>query len=220
MIAVGMTPFDCTLRQRERYNPRMGSVKSSSSSSSSGAHNFTHHFLIAMPSLGESVFGRTVTYVCEHNDQGALGIVVNRPLEIKLGALFEQVDIKLEIESIKGSPVYYGGPVQTDRGFVLHRPLGGWSSTLRVTDEIGLTTSKDILQAVGDGHGPHDILMSLGYAGWSAGQLESEIAQNAWLTVEADPAIMFGLPIERRLEAAMGLIGANFANFMDVAGHA
>ncbi len=184
------------------------------------APNFTDHFLIAMPSLGESVFGKTVTYVCEHNEQGALGIVVNRPLDIKLETLFSQVDIRLEVESMKAAPVFFGGPVQTDRGFVLHRPLGGWASTLKVTDEIGLTTSKDILQAVGLGHGPDDIIMTLGYAGWSAGQLESEIAQNAWLTVAADPQVMFDLPIERRLEAAMGLIGASFANLMDVAGHA
>jgi len=182
--------------------------------------NFTGHFLIAMPSLGESVFGKTVTYVCEHNDQGALGVVVNRKLDLELATLFEQVDLKLEIEGLKSSPVYFGGPVQTDRGFVLHRPLGGWSSTLKVTDDIGLTTSKDILQAVSAGLGPHDMIMTLGYAGWSAGQLESEIAQNAWLTVEADPAVMFDLPIEERLEAAMRLIGASFANLMDVAGHA
>ena len=200
-----------------RYNRRMASGKTWSAS---GPPNFTDHFLIAMPSLGESVFGKTVTYVCEHNDQGALGIVVNRPLDIKLETLFSQVDIKLEIESMKASPVYFGGPVQTDRGFVLHRPLGGWSSTLKVTEEIGLTTSKDILQAVGLGEGPDDIIMTLGYAGWSAGQLESEIAQNAWLTVAADPQVMFNLPVEQRLEAAMGLIGANFANLMDVAGHA
>ena len=186
----------------------------------SDAPNFTHHFLIAMPSLGESVFGKTVTYVCEHNDQGALGIVVNRPLELKLEALFEQVDIKLNIDRLKTAPVYFGGPVQTDRGFVLHRPLGEWSSTLKVTGDIGLTTSKDILQAVSIGDGPVNMIMSLGYAGWSAGQLEAEIAQNAWLTVEADPAVMFDLPVEARLEAAMGLIGANFANLMDVAGHA
>ena len=182
--------------------------------------NFTHHFLIAMPSLGESVFGKTVTYVCEHNDQGALGIVINRPLDLKLEALFDQVDIALEIEILKATPVYFGGPVQTDRGFVLHRPLGDWSSTLKVTSEIGLTTSKDILQAVSSGSGPANMLMSLGYAGWSAGQLEAEIAQNAWLTVEADPKVMFDLPVEARLEAAMALIGANFANLMDVAGHA
>ena len=182
--------------------------------------NLTDHFLIAMPNMADPYFSRTLTYICEHNDQGALGIVVNRPLDITLETLFSQVDIKLEIESMKGSPVYFGGPVQTDRGFVLHRPLGGWSSTLKVTDEIGLTTSKDILQAVGLGEGPDDIIMTLGYAGWSAGQLESEIAQNAWLTVAADPQVMFALPVEQRLEAAMRLIGANFANLMDVAGHA
>ena len=182
--------------------------------------NFTHHYLIAMPSLGESVFGKTVTYVCEHNDQGALGIVINRPLELTLDALFEQVDIKLNLEGLKAAPVYFGGPVQTDRGFVLHRPLGQWSSTLKVTSEIGLTTSKDILQAISVGDGPANMIMSLGYAGWSAGQLEAEIAQNAWLTVEADPSVMFDLPVEARLEAAMYLIGATFANLMDVAGHA
>lgn len=182
--------------------------------------DFTHHFLIAMPSLGKSVFGKTVTYVCEHNAQGALGIVINRPLELKLGALFDQVDIRLEIEVLKAAPVFFGGPVQTDRGFVLHRPLGTWSSTLKVTSEIGLTTSKDILQAVSSGEGPANMIMSLGYAGWSAGQLEAEIAQNSWLTVEADPSVMFDLPVEARLEAAMALIGASFANLMDVAGHA
>jgi putative transcriptional regulator len=184
------------------------------------APDFTHHFLIAMPSLGESVFGKTVTYVCEHNSQGALGIVINRPLDIKLETLFEQVDIELDVDRMRSAPVFFGGPVQTDRGFVLHRPLGEWSSTLRVTSEIGLTTSKDILQAVGHGGGPVNMIMSLGYAGWSAGQLEAEVAQNAWLTVEADPAVMFDLPIEQRLEAAMSLIGATFANLMDVAGHA
>lgn len=173
-----------------------------------------------MPSLGESVFGKTVTYVCEHNAHGALGIVINRPLDIKLETLFEQVDLRLEVEALKAAPVFFGGPVQTDRGFVLHRPLGAWSSTLRVTSEIGLTTSKDILQAVGHGTGPANMIMSLGYAGWSAGQLEAEVAQNAWLTVEADPAVMFDLPVEQRLEAAMRLIGATFANLMDVAGHA
>jgi putative transcriptional regulator len=204
----------------------MASLRSAAGALAGGAFqhdskpNFTGHFLIAMPSLGESVFGKTVTYVCEHNDQGALGVVVNRKLDLELATLFEQVDLKLDIETLKASPVYFGGPVQTDRGFVLHRPLGGWSSTLKVTEDIGLTTSKDILQAVSEGIGPHDMLMTLGYAGWSAGQLESEIAQNAWLTVEADPAVMFDLPIEERLEAAMRLIGANFANLMDVAGHA
>jgi putative transcriptional regulator len=184
------------------------------------APNFTHHFLIAMPGLEESVFDKTVTYICEHNEKGALGIVINRPLELKLEALFEQIDLKLNIESMRASPVFFGGPVQTDRGFVLHRPLGGWSSTLKVTSEIGLTTSKDILQAVGNGEGPSDIIMSLGYAGWSAGQLESEIAQNAWLTVAADESVLFDLPVEARMAAAMKLIGADFASLVGVAGHA
>ena len=182
--------------------------------------NLTNHFLIAMPNMADPYFAKTLTYVCEHNDQGALGIVVNRPIDMTLQALFERLTLNLKDQACADAPIYFGGPVQTDRGFVLHRPLGGWSSTLKVTGEIGLTTSKDILQAVGLGEGPDDILMTLGYAGWSAGQLESEVAQNAWLTVAADPCVMFELPIERRLEAAMGLIGANFLNLIDVAGHA
>jgi len=173
-----------------------------------------------MPNMADPYFSRTLTYVCEHNDQGALGIVVNRPIDMTLQALFERLSLNLKSSTFADAPVYFGGPVQTDRGFVLHRPLGDWSSTLRVTSDIGLTTSKDILQAVSSGDGPVNMIMSLGYAGWSAGQLEAEIAQNAWLTVEADPSVMFDLPVEARLEAAMALIGASFANLMDVAGHA
>jgi putative transcriptional regulator len=182
--------------------------------------NFTGHFLIAMPSMGESVFGKTLTYVCEHNENGALGVVVNRVTELKYQKLFSQIEVDLPIASMQEREVYFGGPVQPDRGFVLHRPLGNWSSTLKVTDAIGLTTSKDILQAVAVGDGPHEILLTLGYAGWSAGQLESEIAQNSWLTVEADPNIIFGLPIEERLTAAMGLLGANWANLSSFSGRA
>jgi putative transcriptional regulator len=182
--------------------------------------NFTGHFLIAMPSQGESVFGKTLTYVCEHNENGALGIVVNRLTELKYRKLFSQIEVDLPIDSLQERDVYFGGPVQPDRGFVLHRPLGDWNSTLKVTTEIGLTTSKDILQAVAVGDGPNELLLTLGYAGWSAGQLESEIAQNAWLTVEADPAIIFNLPIEQRLTAAMGLLGANWATLSSVSGRA
>lgn len=173
-----------------------------------------------MPGMADDTFSGAVVYLCEHSEKGALGLVINKPIDITLANLFEKVDLSLEGNDLAEQPVYFGGPVQTDRGFVLHRPLGSWSSTLKVTSEIGLTTSKDILQAVSVGDGPDNMIMSLGYAGWSAGQLEAEIAQNAWLTVEADPAVMFDLPVETRLEAAMKLIGANFANLMDVAGHA
>jgi len=182
--------------------------------------NFTHHFLIAMPAMVDPNFARTLTWVCEHNDDGALGIVVNRPTDMMLSTLFEQIDLPLAHPEVGSRPVHFGGPVQVDRGFVLHRPLGNWQSTLAVTDEVGLTTSKDILEAVGRGDGPRDLFVSLGYAGWSAGQLEQEIAQNAWLTVGADADVVFDLPAEERLPAAMRLLGIDFSRLSDDVGHA
>ncbi|MCX7893354.1 MAG: YqgE/AlgH family protein [Burkholderiales bacterium] len=182
--------------------------------------NLTNHFLIAMPSMVDPNFAKTLTFICEHNDQGALGVVVNRPIDMTLGALFERLDLQLEIPGLAEAPVYFGGPVQTDRGFVLHKPVGGWSSTLPVRDDVGLTTSKDILEAVAAGAGPEKLLLALGYAGWSPGQLEHELAQNAWLTVEAKSAILFDLPAEERLPAAMQLLGISFATLQDEAGHA
>ena len=182
--------------------------------------NLTHHFLIAMPSMVDPNFARTLTYVCEHNEQGALGIIINRPLDMTLDALFERIDITLESHHLSGLPVYFGGPVQTDRGFVLHRPIGAWQATLEVRDELGLTSSRDILQSVGSLGEPEEFIVSLGYAGWAAGQLEHELAQNAWLTVAADTQIIFGMPPEERLPAAMQLLGFDLANLSDVAGHA
>ena len=182
--------------------------------------NLTHHFLIAMPNMADPHFARTLTYICEHNDQGALGLVVNRPIDMTLQALFERLSLSLRSRELSDAPIYFGGPVQTDRGFVLHEPQGNWQSTLRVREAIGLTTSKDILEAVGRGEGPSRMLVTLGYAGWSPGQLEHEIAQNAWLTVEARDAIMFDLPAEERLAAAMELLGLDFARLQDAAGHA
>ena len=145
--------------------------------------NLTHHFLIAMPSMADPHFSRTLTYICEHTDQGALGLVVNRPIDMTLQALFERLSLSLRAHELCDAPIYFGGPVQTDRGFVLHEPAGNWQSTLRVREAIGLTTSKDILEAVGRGEGPSRLLVTLGYDGWSPGQLEHEISQNAWLTV-------------------------------------
>jgi len=186
--------------------------------------NLTHHFLIAMPAMTDPNFAKTLTYICEHNDQGALGIIINRPIDMNLAGLFERVNIDLEddraVSNYSNMPVYYGGPVQTDRGFVLHRPLGQWQSTLKVKDELGLTSSRDILQSMATEAEPHEVLITLGYAGWSAGQLEWELSQNAWLTVEADPEIIFNLPPEERLVAAMQSLGVDFANLSDVAGHA
>ena len=182
--------------------------------------NLTHHFLIAMPAMADPHFARSLTYICEHNDQGALGIVVNRPIEMNLQTLLEQVSIPLESPAFKAIPIHFGGPVQVDRGFVLHTPLGQWQSTLAVSSEIGLTTSKDILQAVARGEGPGKLLVTLGYAGWAPGQLEQEMSQNAWLTVQAKPEVIFDLPAEGRLSAAMSLLGIDFATLSDQAGHA
>ena len=154
--------------------------------------NLTHHFLIAMPSMADPHFAHTLTYVCEHNDNGALGIV-DQQADRHDAVLAVRADrgAARRFRRLRDAPVHFGGPVQIDRGFVLHRPLGNWQSTLAISDDLGLTTSKDMLEAVGRGEGPQDVLVSLGYAGWSAGQLEQEIAQNAWLTVEADPDVLF-----------------------------
>jgi putative transcriptional regulator len=182
--------------------------------------NLTHHFLIAMPNMADPHFAKSLTYICEHNEQGALGLVVNRPIGMTLSGLFEQIDIPLGDNALRVSPVHFGGPVQIDRGFVLHRPIGSWASTLTINDELGLTTSKDILEAVGRGEGPSNVLITLGYSGWSPGQIENEIGQNAWLTVEADPAVIFDLPAESRLPAAMQLLGIDFNRLSDDVGHA
>ncbi|MDR2240417.1 MAG: YqgE/AlgH family protein [Zoogloeaceae bacterium] len=182
--------------------------------------DLTHHFLIAMPAMADPNFARTLTYICEHNQQGALGIVINRPLGMTLETLLDRVGIPLEEKRFAGLPVMFGGPVQTDRGFVLHRPLDKWQATLPVKDGLGLTSSRDVLQSIGSAGQPEDFIVSLGYAGWAAGQLEHELAQNAWLTVAADAQVMFSLPPEERLPAAIQLLGFDLANLSDVAGHA
>lgn len=182
--------------------------------------NLTKHFLIAMPALVDPNFARTVTLIAEHNDQGALGVIVNRPLDMNLAALFDRIDLPIEDAETAGQPVYFGGPVQTDRGFVLHRPAGEWHSSLAIGEDAALTSSKDILQSVGSGGGPDEVLVTLGYAGWSPGQLEQELAQNAWLTVPADLSIVFDIPPEERFAAAMQLIGVDYATLSEVAGHA
>jgi putative transcriptional regulator len=184
------------------------------------AIDLTHHFLIAMPNMVDPYFAKSLTFICEHNDQGALGVVVNRPIDLSLQALFERINLELEPRELHDLPVYFGGPVQTDRGFVLHRPVGDWNSTLKVGDSIGLTTSKDILEAVGKGRGPAKMLVTLGYSGWAAGQLEHELGQNAWLSVDAGEQIIFDLPAEEKLPAAMELLGVDFASLSEDAGHA
>lgn len=182
--------------------------------------NLTDNFLIAMPALEDPYFSNALVYICEHNENGALGIIVNRPLDMNLAGLFEKIDIPLEQTGLARLPVYFGGPVQLDRGFVLHRPVGNWQSTLAINSEIGLTSSRDILAAVGKDGVPAEILVTLGYSGWDAGQLEEELAQNSWLTVPAKSAILFDLPPEERLPAAMQKLGVSFSQLSDVAGHA
>lgn len=182
--------------------------------------NLTDHFLIAMPAMDDPYFSRTLIYIAEHNDQGALGLIVNRPIDMDLATLFEKIEVPLESPNVGRLPVYFGGPVQTDRGFVLHRPVGNWQSTLAVTSEVGLTSSRDVLQAVGKDGQPGEIMVTLGYSGWGAGQLENELVQNAWLTVPADPRILFELPFEERLPSAMETLGINFSNLSEKAGHA
>ena len=182
--------------------------------------DLSHHFLIAMPAMTDPFFAKSLAYICEHNEQGAMGIVVNRPISLTLSELFAQINMPLNQNELEDVLVHFGGPVQTDRGFVLHEPNGEWQSTLRINDKVGLTTSKDILQAVGEGQGPRNLLVTLGYAGWSEGQLEQEMSQNAWLSVPADERIMFDLPAEERLPAAMALLGIDYATLSDEAGHA
>lgn len=182
--------------------------------------NLTHHFLIAMPNMADPYFSKSLTYICEHNEQGALGVVVNRAIDLTLETLLEQVGITLDVPQLAATPVHFGGPVQTDRGFLLHRPLGQWASTLPVNDEVGLTTSKDILEAIARGEGPEQFFLTLGYAGWAPGQLEHEISQNAWLTVPADMGLVFDSPLEVRFDAAMHLLGVDSLNLSDDVGHA
>lgn len=184
------------------------------------ATNLTNHFLIAMPSMADPRFAGSLTYIAEHNDQGALGVIINRPIEMTLDTLFERVEVPMENQIAAGLPVYFGGPVQSDRGFVLHHPAGEWHSTLRVSDNIALTSSRDILQAIGARGEPGKVLVALGYAGWNPGQLEQELADNAWLTVEADMTIIFDLPYGERLTAAMHKLGVDITQLSEVAGHA
>lgn len=182
--------------------------------------NLTHHFLIAMPAIKEGFFAGALTYICEHNEKGALGIIVNRPISLTLGEMFDQISIPLHDARLVKMPVYFGGPVQTERGFVLHDTHGDWQSTLRINDSMALTTSKDILSAVGEGNGANNLLIALGYSGWEQGQLEQEITQNTWLTVPADTRILFDLPPEERLAAAMALLGVEYSSLVEEAGHA
>jgi putative transcriptional regulator len=190
---------------------------------SAGRFNLTNQFLIAMPGMGDDTFAGAVIYLCEHNEQGALGLVINKPIDIKLKRLFEKVELPLEIESLAEQPVFFGGPVQTERGFVLHDrnpDAMPYSSTLSIPGGLEMTTSKDVLEALSNGHGPKRLLVTLGYTGWAAGQLEDELGRNGWLTVDASPEIIFDTPVEQRYGRAVSLLGFDPAMLSQQAGHA
>lgn len=184
------------------------------------------HFLMAMPGAIEGDLAGTVIYVCEHSDRGALGLVINRPMDLTVAHLLQKVDLvdndvtDPPFEASSGRPVFYGGPVQIDRGFVLHKPAGEYTSSIHLGEAMALTTSRDVLQAVASGQGPAQILVTLGYAGWGAGQLEQELAQNAWLSVAAQSEIIFDEPPQSRYPAAMKLLGVDPAMLAGSAGHA
>jgi putative transcriptional regulator len=186
--------------------------------------NLANQFLIAMPGMVDDNFAGTVVYVCEHSDKGALGLVINKPIDINLKNLFEKVELDLQREELGRQPVFFGGPVQTERGFVLHEKMGDeairFNSTLSVPGGLEMTTSKDVLEALAAGDGPKRILITLGYSGWSAGQLEDELSRNGWLTVDADPSVIFDTPVEQRYERALGLLGFDPRMLSQEAGHA
>lgn len=233
--------------------------------------NFTHHFLIAMPELSDDLFGRSVVYVCEHTPKGALGLIINKPSGLTVADLFEKVDLPLRRPELASQPVFHGGPLQTERGFVLHEAMGdaetvgtdvtppavaraihealsgleeeasddtpaeasaeaaaeptlsrpsAYASTLRMPDGLEMTTSRDVLEALSSGHGPRKVLLTLGYSSWGEGQLESEISENSWLTVQAQPHVIFDTPVEQRYEKAMGLLGLQPWMLAPGSGHA
>jgi putative transcriptional regulator len=180
-----------------------------------------NQFLVAMPSLADPNFSHSVALICEHTDRGALGIVINRPLEMKMSEVLEQLSLTSDDPRLRDMPVLRGGPVQLDRGFVLHRPCPqGWDSTLPVSDALHVTTSRDVLAAMARGEGPAQVVVALGYAGWDAGQLEEEVLQNAWLTVPCDESLIFDLPYEQRWQAAARLLGVELSRISHQAGRA
>ncbi len=195
-------------------------------SADSASINLTNHFLIAMPGLSDALFGRSVVFMCEHSERGALGLVINKPSDILLPRLSEKVDLALGRADLAQLPVFQGGPVQTERGFVLHEAIEGgegesvYASTLSIPGGLEMTTSKDVLEAMSSGAGPRKVFVTLGYASWGKGQLESEITENSWLTVEADPSLIFDAPVEQRYERAMALLGLQPWMLSPDAGHA
>lgn len=185
----------------------------------SEATYLNNQFIIAMPNLADPNFFHTVTYMCQHNHEGALGIVINRSTGMKLGEIFKQMDIRVTSDSAADAPIYAGGPVQQDRGFVVHTTCSKWDSTMAVSDSISLTTSRDVIEAIALGQGPERYLVALGYAGWGEGQLEKEIRENSWLNSPFATSVLFDLPINMRWTAAAGQIGVDINQLTMPAGH-
>jgi len=185
--------------------------------------DLSNQFLIAMPGMADGNFAGTVVYLCEHTENGALGLVINRPIDINLRNLFEKVDLSLDREDLASRPVYFGGPVQTERGFVLHERLdeegGHYSSSLKIPGGLEMTTSRDVLEALSNGAGPSNVFITLGYSGWAAGQLEDELGRNGWLNVNAEPDIIFNTPVEDRYDKALSLLGIDRSMLTLEAGH-
>ena len=191
--------------------------------------NLTNHFLIAMPGLVDAIFTKSVVYVCEHTPRGALGLVINKPADLNMAELFGKVDLPAPRADLGESPVFLGGPMQCERGFVLHKPdeVDGeapheslFASSMRITGGLEMTTSKDVLEALSQGAGPRKVLVSMGYSSWGEGQLESELGSNSWLTVSADPAIIFDTPAEQRYAKALALLGLEAWMISTQVGHA
>jgi putative transcriptional regulator len=191
--------------------------------------NLTHHFLIAMPGLEDALFSKSVVYMCEHTERGALGLVINKPADITMATLFGKVDLPLRRADLTDSPVFQGGPVQTERGFVLHDPMldtsgdtreSLYASTLTIPGGLEMTTSRDVLEALSGGGGPKRVLITLGYSAWGEGQLETELGENSWLTVDADPAVIFETPVDQRYDKALALLGLQAWMISNQVGHA
>jgi putative transcriptional regulator len=180
----------------------------------------SNQLLVAMPSLVDSNFTQTVTLICEHSERGALGLVINKPMSMKLGEVLSQMRLEPEHAAVGEKPVLRGGPMHMDRGFVLHRPGGEWDSTHRVSTAVQVTTSRDVLSAMARGSGPLDAFIALGYASWEAGQLEREILDNSWLTVPMNEHIVFDLPFADRWSAAWQMLGVESSRVSLAAGHA
>jgi putative transcriptional regulator len=195
-------------------------TKSTPPDNISGEHSLAGHFLIAMPSLDDGFFNHAVTYLCEHDENGSFGIIINQATDITLKQVIDEMSIPSEQDFDADQPVYIGGPVEQGRGFILHRPTGNWASSLKVNDNIALTTSQDILRAIANNEGPQDCIVALGYAGWAAGQLEDEMAANTWLSCPAEEQIIFDTPVEQRWKAAAKLIGIDLSLLSSDAGHA